>query len=154
MNPTVFQKFFMSKKVKEKKVGGHHDCPQIFLSHCIETFRREHFIVSEKFWFRNFSFRRGVGVSGFSVKLFCFTKPKEFVKEPFCVSGKFPDGKNVKERKGVGITTVLRYCLFFSSETFRRGTLLRFKNVLMSKNVKDGKKGGHHHCASKMFVSQ
>ena len=42
---------------------------------------------------------KGVGVSGSSVKLFCFKVPKVFVKEPFCVSEKFPDGKNVKEKR-------------------------------------------------------
>ena len=84
------------------------------------------------------------GVSRFSVRIFCFTVPKEFVKEPFCVSENFPDGENIEERKGRVITTVLRKCLFPSSETFRRGTLLCFRKFLILKNVDVNKGGGHH----------
>ena len=78
------------------------------------------------------------------MRLFCFTIPKEFVKEPFCVSDNFPDGENVEERKGRGITTVLRKCLFPISETFRRGNLLCFRKFLILKNVEVNKGGGHY----------
>ena len=112
-NLLCFRKISFWKNVREKKVGGHHDCPQVFLSHGMETFRREPFIVSEKFWFRNFSCIKGLGVSGFYVNLFCFTVRKALVKETFCVSENFWYRKTLRKRKGVGIRILVS---FFASQ--------------------------------------
>ena len=55
------------------------------LSHSTENFRR--LILS---CFINFGYRKGLdkrgGVSRYSVEVFCFTVPKNFVGEPFSVS--------------------------------------------------------------------
>ena len=59
-----------------------------FLCHSIENLVREHFCVSQNFWYRkNLSTREGGGEEGV-IKIFLaffFLAPKNFVAEPFSV---------------------------------------------------------------------
>ena len=74
------------------------------------------------------------GYHDFPLKIFRLTVPKNFVKEPFCVSENFWYRKMLRIREGAGITIFGQIVLSHSTESFRRGTLLCFKNFRVLKN--------------------
>ena len=74
------------------------------------------FLLSEKS-----NDKRGSGYHDFPWKLFCLIVSKDYVDFPFCVS---------------------KIYVSQSVETFRRGTLLSSKNLLVSKNFEKKRVGG------------
>ena len=54
-------------------------------------------------------------------------------------------------KRGLSRFSVESFCL--SAEKFRRGTLLYFRKILVSKNVRDKRGGGYHDFLSKIFWS-
>ena len=128
------------------------------------------------------------GISRFSVKLVCLTVPKNFVGEPFCVSGNFGYRNILCIRRGYHYSP-LKFCLTvpknfagepfnvsenfgyrkilcirrgyhysleifrLSAEKLRRGTLLCFKKIPVSKLFMH-RRGWQHGIVEKSFVSQ
>ena len=58
------------------------------------------------------------------------------------------------DKRGAGITIFRRKFLSLSAENFRRGTLLCFRNFLVSKSVRDKRGGGYQGFRQNCFVSQ
>ena len=70
---------------------------------------------------KNFMDQKGGGVSNFLSKIFCLTKPKNFVGEPFSVS--LISGIEKFYASEGYVTIFCRNFLSHSAEKFRRGTL-------------------------------
>ena len=109
---------------------------QNFLSHSTERLRRGSLLCSKKI-LRSKTVRdtRGGEYHNFPSKLFCFTVPKNFVREPFSV----PLISNIEKIWIRGGEEVSRFSvdifLSHSTENFRRGTLLCSRKLLVSKSL-------------------
>ena len=132
-----------------QKWGYHYFPLEIFGVAVPEYFIGESFCVSEKFWHRKIvSNKRGYHV--FLSKFFGLKVPKNYVREPFCASLKVRYRKVSYLKRGLSRYSVERF-LSHSAEKFRRGTLLWFRKILVSKNVGDKRVGGYHNFPSKLF---
>ena len=74
------------------------------------------------------------GYHDFPLKNFCLTVPKNFVEEPFCVSENFWIRKMLGIREEAGITIFRQKCFVLQYRIIRRGTLLCFRKIRVSKN--------------------
>ena len=87
------------------------------------------FLVAKKFMDE-----RGGGHHDFLSSLFCLAVSKNFVVEYFCVSKSYWHRKKFMITEGRVSRFSVQIVLFQCTETFRRWTLLRFRNFLVSKN--------------------
>ena len=102
------------------------------------------------------------GCHHFPLKNFSPRVPKKFVEEPFCVSEKFWYRNILWIRDGGGeggsITIFCQKFLSHSTKKIRRGTLLCFRKILVSKHYMDKRRGRggreYHNFLSKIFLSQ
>ena len=96
------------------------------------------------------------GGSCFSVKIFCLTVPKKFVREPFCVSKKMVPKIFMHRRRGHYV--FVENFLIQRTEKFCKGSLLfqKFSGVDKSLCVTDGWGGGgvSHFSVEKNRVSK
>ena len=123
----MYQKISGSEKIyaSERGQGLSNFSVENFLSHSAENFRRgESFSVSLISGIKKFYVSEGyVTIFDFLSKISCLRVPKNFVEEPFCVSGNLWYRKMLGIRGGKGgrITTSVEKFLSHSAETFRRG---------------------------------
>ena len=87
VNFLVCHSFRVSKNFMLQRLMSRFSSEKI-LSHSAGKFRREPFcaVFQKKSGSENFSDKKGVGASGFSVQFFFITVPKNFIDEPFSVS--------------------------------------------------------------------
>ena len=93
-----FRKFMVSKNVRDKRGGGHHDFPsKLICLTLLNLFIGEPFYVSQKFSCRKVLCLRGL-CHNFLSKCFCLAVRKNFVGEPVCVSQNFKYPKTLSLR--------------------------------------------------------
>ena len=84
--------------------------------------------------------RRGACITIFC-QSFCLTNPKTFVGQPFCVSEKNQVSKKFTNKKEISFFCANSF-LSHRVQKFRRGTRLCFRNLRVSKNFMDKRRGG------------
>ena len=96
--------------------------------------------------------RRGACITIFCQR-FCLTVPKKFVGQPFCVSEKKQVSKKFTNKKEISFFCANNF-LSHRVQKFRRGISLSFRNLRVSKNVMDKRRGGCITILCQSFVSQ
>ena len=149
---------FGYRKMLGKKIGRiSRFSVKLFCFTVPNHFLEKLFCVSE-----NFGYQKNLRLRGeyheFLQKKWCIRVSKYLVGENLCVSQvfwfflvtkKFLD-KSVGGEGGI-ITAFCQKFLCQSAEKFRRGNFLCFRNILLSKNIKDKKGGGRRDFPSKLF---
>ena len=140
---SVFQKISGREKHFMDKRGGYLDFPsKSFCRTVPKYFIGEHFGVSEKFLYRNFSCIGGGGASRFCRNFLSLrTETKSFVKEPFCFQKISGIEKKLWIRGGISRFSVEIF-VSHSAKKFRKGILLFLRKFLVSKSFMDEKGGG------------
>ena len=83
------------------------------------------------------------GYHDFPLENFRLTVPKNFAEEPVCVSENFGYRKNFMPKRGISRFSI-ENLLSHSTEKLRRGTLLCFTKILVSKKFMDKRGGGEY----------
>ena len=123
--------------------GGYHGFVENFLSHRTETknFVREPFCVSESFWHGiKLWIRKGYHYS--PLKFFCLTVPIKFGFQRFLTSINSTTDFYILCKRGGYQDFSWSIFLSHSIETFRSGTHLWFRKILVSKLFKHERGGG------------
>ena len=110
------------------------------------------FYVSKIFWHRTFSRMKNRGHHNFPSKSCYLTVSKNIVGETFCVSEKKQYRKNLWISGGR--TSIHDFSQKFSVSHYRKlrwKTLLCFRKILVSKNVRDKRGGGYPGFSKKLF---
>ena len=127
-NHSIFRKYGVRRNLCIRR--GYHYFPLRFS--CLAVPRK--FSLSKKFRDQKISCIGG-GHHGF-VENFCFTIPKNFVRNPFCVAEKILASKIFMLKRGGGVSRLsVEIVTSYSSQTFRRGSLLCFGKFPVSKNI-------------------
>ena len=109
----------------------------------------EHFNVSENFGYRKFFCKKG-GYHDFLSENFCLTQPKNFVGEPICLSESFWCREKFMHKTSILWKSVENFTIH-TTKKLRRGTLLCFTKLPVSKTVRDERGGGYYDFPSKLF---
>ena len=97
----VFRKFLVAKKFMDKRGGeGYQELPSIIF--CLTVPKicvGEPLFVSQNFWYRKISWRRG-GEPRFPVESFLSHSAEKFIKGTRLCFTTFPLSKNVRDKRG------------------------------------------------------
>ena len=126
------------RKTLSLRGGGDGEGNTIFRQNCfVSRYRkfllRNQSVFQEIFGIENDRDKIRDGYHEFPSKLFCLIVPNHFVEKPFCVSENFEIPQNYMPKKGISRLSV-ESLLSHSAEKIRRGTVLCFIQLLVSKN--------------------